>query len=207
MSLPPAPSWSASGRRAPRLHPRGRLGLLLQAAAGRRAAGDRLPDPGRRHRPAQRPAAYLRPQLCGRHRRHRGRGVGGADHGGLRAGAPARHRLPVGRLARRGDGGRASGQHRPAQRPGPHRAFPGRARPAAAAGRAWAPRPASPARSTSTCWPTRSGSPPSTSTASCASCASASCSPFATARWCSTTCTGCASWPATTAAISTRTTA
>ena len=53
----------------------------------------------------------------------------------LRAAAPAGRGVLVGRLARRGDGGRASGQHRPAQRPGPHRALPGRARAAPAARR------------------------------------------------------------------------
>ena len=128
------PGPRAAGR-APRLHPRGGLGLLLQAAARRRAAGDRLPDPRRRHRPAQRPVAHLRPQLRRGHRRHRGRGVGAAAGGGVRAAAPAGRGVPVGSLARRGDGGRASGEYRPAQRPGPHRAFPGRARAAPAARR------------------------------------------------------------------------
>ena len=42
---------------------------------------------------------------------------------------------PVGRLARRGGGGRAPGRPRPARRPDPHRALPGRARAAAGAGR------------------------------------------------------------------------
>ena len=53
----------------------------------------------------------------------------------VRAAAAAGRGVPVGRLARRGDGGRASGQYRQAQRTGPHRALPGRARAAAAAGR------------------------------------------------------------------------
>ena len=140
-----------------RVHPAGRLGVRLQAAARRRPAGDRLLGPGRLHGPAQRPPAHLRPRLCGRERHRRRRGLGAADDRHLSPDAALGGGDPVGGLARRGDGGRAPGQHRPAQRPGAHRPSPGRAG-AAPAGRAGAARTAATsARSTSIFWPMRWG--------------------------------------------------
>ena len=95
-----------------------------------------------------------------RHRRRRS--LGAADDRHLSAGAATGGGDPVGGLARRGDGGRASGQHRPAQRPGAHGASPARAGAAPAARGARLAQAASSARSTSIFWPMRWGSPRST---------------------------------------------
>ena len=107
--------------------------MRVQVAARRRPAGDRFLGPGRLHGPAQRAPAHLGPWLrgCDRHRRRRG--FGAADDRYLSAGAAIGGGDPVGGLARRGDGGRASGQHRSAQRPGAHGASPARAGAAPAA--------------------------------------------------------------------------
>src|SRR4051794_28292533 len=79
--------------------------------------------------------AHRRPLRRRGHRRRRRRGAGAPDARDLSRPAAARGGDPVGRLARRGGGGRAPGRPRPARRPDPHRALPGRARAAAGAGR------------------------------------------------------------------------
>ena len=109
----------------------GHKAFVLQAGwacsfktAAQRWASDHLVSDRRRHcGSAQRPAANRRSFLLGVD------GCGGQSRG-RRAHHEVRHRVPapgrgaaVGRLTRRSHGGRAPGQHRPAQRHRAHGAF------------------------------------------------------------------------------------
>ena len=160
--------------RAPCLHPGERLGLLLQAAAGRRAAGDRLPDPGRCHWLAQ---LLLRT----------------ADHSFAAvtdvtvAEVSARQLIDTLERVPRLAAALLWGASRDEAVVVEHLVNIGRrsalVRTAhfmvemgcGCSWRAWARPMAMPARSISTCWPMRWGSPPSTSTGFCASSVSGGC--------------------------------
>ena len=166
------PGPGASGASRPvRLHPRRRLGLLLQAPARGDAPDRRFPDTRRLPGVAERALSHRGSQHRADYERG---GVGGAGQrpaGSVRQDPASRHRGSLGSVARRGDGGRAPGRPRASKRARTHGAFPAGAGRSVEAGRDWERPRATPARCRSIYCPMLWASARSISIVCCANCA------------------------------------